>query len=132
MYNFYIIAHSHHLLSNSYFTTSNLLSQSQKIGKTSKSTTQQAPTSKSLCHSVKGLFRYVPTKQKIHIFHTPILKRKNTQTAYIKPFHTPYSFTLVINVTVSTWLDRMFLITTTAHFQPIGSVDTVHIFLPVR
>lgn len=29
---------------------------------------------------------------------------------------------------VSTWLDRMFLITTTAHFQPIGSVDTVHSF----
>ena len=26
------------------------------------------------------------------------------------------------------WLDRMFLITTTAHFQPIGSVDTVHTF----
>lgn len=33
-----------------------------------------------------------------------------------------------INAIDSTWLDRMFLITTTAHFQPIGSVDTVHTF----
>ena len=45
-----------------------------------------------------------------------------------KGFQLPQSFTLVINTTVSTWLDRMFLITTTAHFQPIGSVDTIHTF----
>jgi len=33
-----------------------------------------------------------------------------------------------INTTSSLWLGRMFLITTTAHFQPIGLVDTVHTF----
>jgi hypothetical protein len=38
------------------------------------------------------------------------------------------SFFFVINTTVSTWLDWIFLITTIAHFQPIGSVDTVHSF----
>ena len=34
----------------------------------------------------------------------------------------------IIRIIASTWLESMLLITTIAHYQPIGSVDTVHTF----
>jgi hypothetical protein len=43
MYNFCIINHFYHLLSNSDFTTSKLTAQPYQIQKTSILTTQQAP-----------------------------------------------------------------------------------------
>ena len=81
--------------------------------------------SKSLCRFQHHGFGLVSTNRYFHDFHTSDFCSQTSETLYLQAYCYTYLFTLDINTIVSTWLDWIFLITTIAHFQPIGSVDTV-------
>ena len=94
----------------------------------SKSTTRKRMLSKSLCHVQNHAFGLVPANRYFHVFITSNFHSQTLESLCLQASYYDYWLTLDINTTVSTWLDWIFLITTTAHFQPIGSVDTVHSF----
>ena len=71
--------------------------------KTSKSTTRQTLTSKSLCHVENHAFGLVPTKRYCDDFNTSIFCPKTSETPYLLGFSHTRQFTLVINTTHSTW-----------------------------
>ena len=70
--------------------------------KTSKSTTRQTLTSKSLCHVENHAFGLVPTKRYFDDFNTSIFCPKTSETPYLLGFSHTRQFTLVINTTRST------------------------------
>ncbi|MGI6497513.1 MAG: hypothetical protein ACOX0U_01490 [Oscillospiraceae bacterium] len=91
------------------YTTSNLTTQPRQIQKTSKSATDQAPTSKSLCRVQNRIFGLVPKNQYFYDLYLSDFIYKTSKIPYVKPFSYIQSFALDINTTVSTWNDRLTL-----------------------
>ena len=75
----------------------------------SKSTTRKPMLSKSLCHVQNHTFGLVPTNRYFHDSNKSDFCSKPPESLYLQASYYPYSFTLVINTTVSTWNDRSIL-----------------------
>ena len=61
--------------------------------------------SKSLCHVQNHTFGLVPTNRYFHDSNKSDFCSKPPESLYLQASYYPYSFTLVINTTVSTWPD---------------------------
>ena len=61
--------------------------------------------SKSLCHVQNHTFGLVPTNRYFHDSNKSDFCSKPPESLYLQASYYPYSFTLDINTTVSTWLD---------------------------
>ena len=65
--------------------------------------------SKSLCHVQNHTFGLVPTNRYFHDSNKSDFCSKPPESLYLQASYYPYSFTLDINTTVSTWLELMAL-----------------------
>lgn len=102
--------------------TSNLTTQPCQNQKTSNLLSRESLTSNLLCHVQNHAFGLIPTKRYFHDFHTSDFYPQTSKIPYIKAFSRPYSFTLDINTTHSTWLERTVLMS----FEPsvLGNKST--------
>lgn len=84
-------------------------------------------TSWQVCGGMRNFTTTVPGKYGVTDFGADFDYREINVACNIYPKH---SFSALVSTLdeLSTWLVWIFLITTIAHFEPIGSVDTVHSF----